>query len=234
MLQAMTWASPPPLRMPSATVSQASALRLEITTLAPSLANSSAEERPMPRLEPVITATLPVRSNGVDFMGGCSLFCTLVALFFRLGRASSRPSCMDGPLSARLFLVFWQTDRGAVMYTASRCGPWPRALLENADLIPIMYGRPPVGKAFFGVLANGSGSGHVYGLEMRPVAAGPVGERGSNSNYVWTAPCRQGFFWCFGKRIGERSCIRPRDAARGRGPGRRTRGEFPSYTEQPP
>src|SRR4051794_14015819 len=49
-----------------------------------------------------------------------------------------------------------------------------------------MYGRPPVGKAFFGVLANGSGSGHVYGLEMRPVAAGPDGERGSNSNHVWT------------------------------------------------
>src|SRR3954447_22164559 len=47
----------------------------------------------------------------------------------------------------------------------------------------VMYGRPPVGKAFFGVFANGSGSGHVYGLEMRPVAAGPDGERGSNSNH---------------------------------------------------
>src|SRR4051794_16604375 len=132
MLQGITWASPPALRIPAATSSQASALRLEITTLAPSLANSSAEERPMPRLEPVITATLPVRSNGVDFMGGCSLFCTLVALFFRL---------VDGPLSARLFLVFWQTDRGAVMYTASRCGQWPRALMENADRIPIIAAR---------------------------------------------------------------------------------------------
>src|SRR5579863_9103486 len=68
MLQAMTWASPPAFLMPSATSWQASALRLEITTLAPSLASSSAEERPMPRLEPVTTATLPVRSNGVDFM----------------------------------------------------------------------------------------------------------------------------------------------------------------------
>src|SRR5487761_2604013 len=67
MLQAITCASPPALRMPSATSSQASALRLEITTLAPSLANSSAEDRPMPRLEPVMTATLPVRSNGVFF-----------------------------------------------------------------------------------------------------------------------------------------------------------------------
>src|SRR5436305_10753707 len=84
------------------------------------------------------------------------------------------PSCMDGPLSARLFwcfgkrigerscirprdaaggrvygrppvgkafLVFRQTDRGAVMYTASRCGRWPRALMENADRIPIISAR---------------------------------------------------------------------------------------------
>jgi len=49
------------------------ALRLEMTTLAPSFANSSAEERPMPRLEPVMTATFPVRSNGVFFIVGCSL-----------------------------------------------------------------------------------------------------------------------------------------------------------------
>jgi len=27
-----------------------------------------------------------------------------------------------------------------------------------------MYGRPPFGKGFFGGSANGSGSGHVYGL----------------------------------------------------------------------
>src|SRR2546421_4265691 len=68
MLQGMTWASPPDLLMPSATSLQASALRLEITTLAPSFASSSAEERPMPRLDPVMTATWPVRSNGVDFI----------------------------------------------------------------------------------------------------------------------------------------------------------------------
>src|SRR5665213_2191583 len=70
MLQGMTWASPPDFLMPAATSSQASALRLETTTLAPSFASSSAEERPMPRLEPVMTATLPVRSNGVDFITG--------------------------------------------------------------------------------------------------------------------------------------------------------------------
>src|ERR1700751_4392448 len=73
MLQAMTWASPPSLRRALAPPSQASALRLEITTLAPSRASSSAEERPMPRLEPVMTATLPVRSNGGGFTVGSSL-----------------------------------------------------------------------------------------------------------------------------------------------------------------
>src|SRR5262249_32104922 len=64
MLQGMTCASPPALAMPSATSLQASALREEITTLAPSCASSSAQARPMPRLEPVMTATWPVRSKG--------------------------------------------------------------------------------------------------------------------------------------------------------------------------
>src|ERR1700709_2481802 len=68
MLQGMTWASPPACLMPSATSWQAWALRVEIPPLAPSFANSSAEERPMPRLEPVMTATLPVRSNGGFFI----------------------------------------------------------------------------------------------------------------------------------------------------------------------
>ena len=68
MLQGMTMASPPAALMPSATSLQASALREETTTLAPNLASSSAEERPMPRLEPVTIATFPVRSNGVFFI----------------------------------------------------------------------------------------------------------------------------------------------------------------------
>src|SRR6476646_826206 len=80
MLQGITWASPPAFLMPAATSSQASTLRLEITTLAPSFASSSAEERPMPRLEPVMTATFPVRSNGVPFTAH-SLIVLFVALF---------------------------------------------------------------------------------------------------------------------------------------------------------
>src|SRR5438094_7252224 len=89
MLQAMTWASPPALRMPLAAASQASALRLEITTLAPSFAKSSAEERPMPRLEPVMMATLPVRSNGVPFTTRAPF---LFRFLFSSWPGSSRPS----------------------------------------------------------------------------------------------------------------------------------------------
>jgi hypothetical protein len=47
----------------------------------------------------------------------------------------------------------------------------------------VMYGRPPLGKSIFGISASESGSGHVYGLEKRPLTAGPDGERGSNSNH---------------------------------------------------
>ena len=64
MLHGMTIASPPAFLIAATTSSQASALRLETTTLAPSAAMISAAERPMPRLEPVMTATWPDRSNG--------------------------------------------------------------------------------------------------------------------------------------------------------------------------
>src|SRR6185295_19777641 len=93
MLQGMTWASPPAFLMPSATSWQASALRLEITTFAPSFANSSAEERPMPRLEPVMTATFPVRSNGV-FFTTCAPSC-LFAFGFPSVMAGLDPAIHD-------------------------------------------------------------------------------------------------------------------------------------------
>src|SRR5207302_6837318 len=77
----------PAFLMPSATSWQASALRLEITTFAPSFASNSAEERPMPRLEPVMTATFPVRSNGVFFIVVGSACSTHAAVIVRLVRA---------------------------------------------------------------------------------------------------------------------------------------------------
>src|SRR6185503_5591123 len=65
MLAGTTIAVPSPCfaLMASATSWQASALRLEITTFAPWSAIASAIARPMPRDEPVITATFPLRSN---------------------------------------------------------------------------------------------------------------------------------------------------------------------------
>src|SRR4051812_21905990 len=46
-----------------ASASQLSSLRLAITTSAPASANALTIDRPRPRLPPVTTATLPVRSN---------------------------------------------------------------------------------------------------------------------------------------------------------------------------
>src|SRR5258708_17169692 len=63
MLAATAVASPPLALMPFTTSSQAGSLRLETMTLAPCAAICSQIERPMPRLPPVTTATLPERSN---------------------------------------------------------------------------------------------------------------------------------------------------------------------------
>src|SRR5688572_3298124 len=66
MLAATAAASPPLALMPFTTSSQAGSLRLETTTLAPCAAICSQIERPMPRLPPVTTATLPERSNIIE------------------------------------------------------------------------------------------------------------------------------------------------------------------------
>ena len=51
---------------PVATASHASGLRLETTTVAPCSAMRLAMARPIPLVEPVTMATLPVRSNSDD------------------------------------------------------------------------------------------------------------------------------------------------------------------------
>src|SRR5580704_16580855 len=63
MWHAMAVASRPSLRIAAATSSLASSLRLDTTTFAPARARASAIARPIPRLDPVTTAVLPVRSN---------------------------------------------------------------------------------------------------------------------------------------------------------------------------
>ena len=62
----MTVASPPALRISAAASSQTGALRDDTTTRAPASARCMAIALPMPLLEPVTTATLPVRSKSGD------------------------------------------------------------------------------------------------------------------------------------------------------------------------
>src|SRR4051794_29990375 len=98
MLAAMaTAAALPNLSLISlATWSQTSCLREEITTLAPCSAIRSAMALPMPRVEPVMTATLPFMSNKL-----ISLSQMLVSqLYVISGRceASNRESRDQGPV----------------------------------------------------------------------------------------------------------------------------------------
>src|SRR3546814_17771946 len=83
MLQGTAIAAPPCFAqfvlMSAATASHTSALRLETTTRAPSAAICSAMDLPMPLVEPVMTATLPDRSN----IGGMSLMRFLACVFVR-------------------------------------------------------------------------------------------------------------------------------------------------------
>src|SRR5688572_20191120 len=68
-LQGCASTSKPCFSNSARTASQASALRLYTTTLQPGSASSSAMDLPMPRVETVISATLPLKSNDELDMG---------------------------------------------------------------------------------------------------------------------------------------------------------------------
>src|SRR5437763_15306748 len=68
MLQGMTEAWPPAFLISAAASSHTGALRDDTTTLAPESARCMAIDLPIPLLEPVTTATLPVRSKSGDAM----------------------------------------------------------------------------------------------------------------------------------------------------------------------
>src|SRR5476649_2139901 len=74
MLQGMTVALPPAFLISAAASSQTGALRDDTTTLAPERARCMAIALPMPLLEPVTTATLPVRSKSGDAIDYSSRF----------------------------------------------------------------------------------------------------------------------------------------------------------------
>src|SRR5471030_2825441 len=77
-----------------ATASQALALRDEIATLAPCSANRSAIALPMPLVEPVTIATLPLRSNSSPVFGRASVATDMAA---PLNARLSWPMLVDGP-----------------------------------------------------------------------------------------------------------------------------------------
>src|SRR5436190_19919827 len=68
MLHGITVACPPALRISAAASSHTGALRDDTTTLAPANARCIAIALPIPLLDPVTTATLPVRSKSGDGM----------------------------------------------------------------------------------------------------------------------------------------------------------------------
>src|SRR5690554_2423258 len=106
--QGTAMASKPWALSPAATCSQASALRLDTTTLAPQRASSSTMERPMPLVEPVTRATFPVRSNS-----GLLMVCPLTSSP-DIGAFPAWRWCPDAPHPGR------PPDAGY--------GPWPRQL----------------------------------------------------------------------------------------------------------
>src|SRR5258707_362089 len=100
MLHAMEIAIPAPYLSLIALVtsSQAGSLREDTTTLAPCSAIRSAMARPMPRDEPVMTATLPFKSNnsGIENLHHSCSAITLPGLSLSRHREALRASQRQG------------------------------------------------------------------------------------------------------------------------------------------
>src|SRR5947207_12647525 len=115
MLAATAVASPPLALMPFTTSSHAGSLRLETMTLAPCAAICSQIERPMPRLPPVTTATLPERSNIIELAspleshcGVCDEFLSQNLSFSLATQTGRRPAT-----SVQVLRVCWREQNEA-------------------------------------------------------------------------------------------------------------------------
>src|SRR6185437_2128049 len=89
--QGITTALPPSARIFCATASHASGLRLEITTVAPCSAMRVAMASPIPLVEPVMIATLPVRSNNDGITFSPKLAAALPVSMLLVGETSIGP-----------------------------------------------------------------------------------------------------------------------------------------------
>src|SRR5215469_5593336 len=74
-------ASPPPARISFATCDTSCSPRAARTTRAPSWAKRRAVVAPIPRLAPVMSATLPARRGGVPVCDGFNGGCVVIALY---------------------------------------------------------------------------------------------------------------------------------------------------------
>src|SRR5215211_4187055 len=165
MLQGMAAASPPCSAISRATASHASALRLEITTLAPSAAMLSAMARPMPRLDPVMTATLSVRWNGV-----------VMCARSRQEGAAARVDGLAGDV-ARARAAQEAHERGDILRRAAfaRQRVMDRVMLRLDEIL-----RPHCGDEARGDAVHS----HIVAGEIAGERAGEPGETGFGSQYV--------------------------------------------------
>src|SRR5271165_355897 len=133
----MAMASPPLSRIPLATVSHTSPLRLEITTLAPCSAMRSAMARPIPFVDPVTTATFPVRSNSDDM----SLPLAALLALLPPSMVGAEETSIGPAMPARENAVYRHADLArllnpasvAVVGASTRAGSFGERVLKNLD-----------------------------------------------------------------------------------------------------
>src|SRR6202140_607392 len=107
-------------------------------------------------------------------------------------RPDERVCVLSPPLHTRLAGASSARYSPRPLFRGSRTNSKPRAknLLRDRETVSTRHvWTAPSRQGLFGVSANGSGSGHVYGLEKRSLTAGPDGDRRSNSNHCG-ALCR--------------------------------------------
>jgi hypothetical protein len=94
-------------------------------------------------------------------------------IFLMLREATQLATGLDGDRGAAADVC----DRVLINRAESRGHRWEETLCD------VMYGRPPLGKGFFGVSASGSGAVMYPAFVRGAWTAGPDGVRWSGSNH---------------------------------------------------
>ena len=132
-------------------------------------------------------------------------------------RQALRRGEVDFIFGDAISLAFWINGTDSGECCAFSGGPFVESRYFGEGVgIAVRKGNDLLRQALNWALFRVWEKGRYTDLWLRYFSVSPFQK--SASRHVWTAPFRQGLFWYFGKRIGERSCIRPRDAAIDRGP----------------